>query len=258
MSNLLSSIFQRLSLGAVTLCFLAMLTLGSTLWGLTHWAAEPGTTVKVLFGLTEYTKSASRLDPVKVDAPKAAPDMVRLAVSSPPAAKESISEQKPARTIDVFHDIDRYNVEKFLSTTRERLAVRELSPMETGKTLGDAPKGTRFYVPYNWLRRIDGPQPLRELEQVSIFRESFQNLAFETYHPGNGGIVILAFTTEAEAVGVRNLNGRATSKFLASPMPWGASTSAMLVPVDRIVSMRSRELEIGGGARIGAADTVLQ
>lgn len=259
MGSILSSIFERLSLGAVMLCFVAMLTLSGTMWGLTHWAAEPGTPVKVLFGLTEYTKSAPRPSPITADEAKPALGVARLATSAPsPAAKDPPPESKPARTIEVFHGIGPDEVEKFLTSTRDRLAVRELSPMETGGTLGEAPKGTWFYIPTVWLHRAQGPQPLRQLEQANIFKESYRSLAFEAYHSGGGELLILAFTTEAEAVGARNLNGRIATKFLASPMPWGASTSAMLVPVSRIASMKSRDLEVGVGSRISAADTVLQ
>ncbi len=237
----------------------AMATLSGTMWGLTHWAAEPGTPVKVLFGLTEYTKSAPRPNPVAADEVKAALGLARLTASAPTSGdKGSPSESKPTRTIEVFHGIGPDAAEKFLTSTRNRLAVRELSPMETGGTLGEAPKGTWFYIPTIWLDTAQGPQALRNLERAKIFKESYRSLAFEAYHLGGGELFMLVFTTEAEAVGARTLNGRIANKLLASPMPWGASTSALLVPVSRIVSMKSRELEVGVGSRISAADTVLE
>lgn len=216
--------------------------------------------MKVLFGLTEYTKSASRGDLPKSNATSSKEDRAVLAtaLSSPTVPKISESEDKIPVDMAIFHGIDRSNLEKFLSSIRDGLSVRGLSSMETGVTLGETPRGTRFYVSYIWLRGVDGPDALRELHKVSIFREGSQDSYFEAYRTGSGELKLLVFATEAEAVGARTLSGKTSVKFLASPIPWGASTSALLLPVERIVSMRVRELEVGGGVRIGAVDTVLR
>ena len=176
--------------------------LGSaTIWVAAHSFAEPGSTVKVLWGLVEYTK------PSGAEATRISNDRTAIYQTPPTATSIDPSEGRENhgdielsqdQAILSTHAATEKNAKKATEDLRIKKALRPLSPLETGIPMSKSPPGTFFFAANFELTRDP---------EISARRSIFSSV--EIHHRTQGKFVVVCYTTESDAERLR-LSDRGT------------------------------------------------
>lgn len=242
MSDLGSELVKRYGLTAVIVAVLV----APIVWALAHFASAPGTPVKVLWGLVEYTKSPARQDDPSASPPAPVPLVAEAPPVSPTEAPSADSQVVPGPlTLEVTHGLESDGYLMVLEELRARSGVRELRPLESDRPIHETPPGTFFFVFGPWLETrsySEGSEVLLE-KRVTRFQSRSWGY-FEAHHRTSGQVFLLAYSAESDADRIRSLTGDRTFQLTVAPRPWTSFSSLVQLPFDRIVSSKSRELEI--------------
>lgn len=284
MNEIVADIFKKHGLPAVA----GALALGGMVWYLAQVNAQPGTSVKVLWGLVEYTKDGgsalspnedhkedSPVPPLALTSPKAVPTkgeppesvtigdpgQVAPKVESPPVPSAG-TPSKPTEVhvakpteIHVSHGLTVESLPSFVSNMRSVNGLRPLRPLETGRSIADSPLGTFFYVSgYHLDFGVDEGFPLKRGSIGQALQAP--RLLYEFQHRPDNKLYLIAFTSESDADRLRNLSGDGQQlKVTLFPQIWDAQTSLVELPIERLRSAAVRDIQLDeSGKALTAVD----
>ena len=243
--------------------------LGILIWGAAHLFAEPGKTVKVLWGLVEYTKpsrgkgkgdgdpksSVDQISPQKsaVDAPeksinRADPKPLPEEKSAVDAPEKSINRADPKPLYDHYtHGVTVENFDEVIKRLREKHALRELRPLETDRQMSKSPPRTFFFVLSFFRMMGDPPAQLARRHPFMI----------EIHHREQGKFIAIFFTTESDAERVR-LRGDQEESVTVFFEPWKEHTTLLELPLERISTAEKREITTADQESLYVLDIVVR
>lgn len=228
MSDLGSDLLKRYGGAAVILAVILALAI----WALAHFASAPGTQVKILWGLVEYTTPSSSIAKVPT---------VASADPEPANAQPSPGLVK----LEVSHGLTSDGYFKMIKALRSRHVLRELRPIESDRPIEKTPPGTYFFVLGPWL--VKSPDSMRSENLLDNRTSRLQSSSwsyFEVHHRSTGQFLLLAFLSELDGDRVRTLTGDREFQVIIAPRPWGTFSTLVELPFERIVASKKRSLEI--------------
>lgn len=205
-------------------------------WLLAHFYSAPGTTVRILWGLAEYTKrTPSALVPTqKLVGPKRG--------SAATSSKPEVNAKEQPRSIVHFASTKESATSKVLQI-RKNWALRELLPVEDNLPVTELPAGTYFFLS---TPDVYDSKP-GELNRLSSGRKKSDNLSFEVHRRKGEENLVIVFLSEPEA---RRLEGKRDGErieIVATATPWAGNTCVAEIPVSAIATARSRVIEFDEG-----------
>ena len=241
MSDLGSNLLTRYGIWAVV----AAVILAVAVWTLAHFASAPGAPVKILWGLVEYTKPPSRQERTPLEPPTTPVAPMAEAPALASADPEPTSQPSPGLpTLEVSHGLTSDGYMEVITALRSRHALRELGPLETDRPIKASPPGTFFFVPAASLEKRSNSSGPTDLVHSRVFRlQSSSWRRFEIHHRIKGQFLLLVYAPEPDADRIRMLTGDRELQLTTAPRPWGAFSSLVELPIERIISSKRRRLQ---------------
>ncbi len=240
MRDLGSEIFRRYGPWAL----LAAALISICIWLLAHNIAAPGGQVSVLWGLIQYTKQGAETEhqPPRSKEPPSATPSNPLPPPSNTATAAPEPVPAPGHGLVLAHGLTIESAAKLLSSVRRERGLRELAALESDKPLRTCPHGTVSFVYGGFLTYIrpDGDSS----DRINIERFPKTRAYFEIHCLSDGRIFILGYTTEAASTQLPESRGKSDISFVLSPRVWGAMTTLISMPIDRVRSLSRREIDI--------------
>jgi len=255
MRELGSEIFRRYGPWAL----LAAAVISSCVWVLAHYVAAPGGQVSVLWGLIQYTKQGAETPhqaPRGKEPPSGPPSLASSPVSSPPETTAPEPVAAPGHGLVVAHGLTVESAAKLIASVRRARGLRELGALESDKPLRTCPQGTVSYAHAVALTSLP-PDGVR-LDRISIERFPKSRSYFEIHCLADGNIFILGYTTEAASAQLPTSRGQSDISLVLSPRVWGAMTTLISLPIDRVRSFARREIDISEDQSQQVLDTVVR
>ena len=221
--------------------------LGILIWGAAHLFAEPGKTVKVLWGLVEYTKPSRGKGKGGGDL-KSPVDQISPQKSAVDAPEKSINRADPKPLYDHYtHGVTVENFDEVIKRLREKHALRELRPLETDRQMSKSPPRTFFFVLSFFRMMGDPPAQLARRHPFMI----------EIHHREQGKFIAIFFTTESDAERVR-LRGDQEESVTVFFEPWKEHTTLLELPLERISTAEKREITTADQESLYVLDIVVR
>ena len=225
--------------------FLFVIIGAATIWVVAHLFAEPGSAVKVLWGLVEYTKP-SITEGTRVS------DGSTTIYRAPPTAIESSDRSEDRRDVESsqgqavlsIHTTTKEGAEKATQELREQNRLRSLSPLYTDISVSKSPQGTFFFA--DAIRLTSDPE-------ISANRGTFW---IEIHHLVQGKFVVVCYTTQSDAERIR-LSDRGDEVVTVFMEPWRNHTTIVEIPLDRIKEGDTRRITTTDGEVIYGMDMVV-
>jgi hypothetical protein len=237
MDQFLSKLLDKYGLARIVI---AVLIGFIALWALAHFTAAPGGNVSVLWGLVQYTKSKPDTSTVTYSTPGAEPTKQQQTLS-----QNQEMSRGPAEVPDelsVIHGITERTSDQTLRSLRAKRQLRPLEALESGRSMAETPRGTYFFIFYLGLRAPQG-RLVEKLGAQNVNRFGEGNAFFEIHLLKGGSPIILGFTSESDAVRIVSPT-RQIQKISIAPVPWEKMTSLLSLPADRIVTAKTRTLNL--------------
>lgn len=230
---------------------IAVLSGSIVLWALAHFAAAPGSTVSVLWGLVQYTKSKPVTPPIA----SVSTETTKLQ-QEPSNSQETVKSTGPLPAIPnnlgVLHGITQRTMDQTLQSIRARRQLRALDALESGRSVADTPRGSYFFVYIVYLSSSSRKMvETLNSDKVSRFRNN--NYYFEIHYPKSGAPIIVGFASESDAARLSSPSHEIRKVSLAA-LPWEKMSSLVFLPADRIISSTPRSLDLSERDRIPTLD----
>lgn len=242
-----------------TLAVVAAIIIAPIVWSLAHFASAPGTPVKILWGLVEYTKASGdsvpkQEEPIEIT-------VQRVEVQDAESKTPESSQSRPsigAMTLSVSHGMTSDGHTEVLELLRKRNGLRELRPIESDRPINDSPPGTFFFVFGSALQTRDTMTGGKKLLLARADRLGSNSWAYyEWYHLNTNEILLLGYMAESDADRVRELTGDLKFKVTIAPRPWGSFSSLVKLPVERILTSKLRVLQVQEDNNLYVLDIVI-
>lgn len=155
-------------------------------------------------------------------------------------------------SIELLPGITPTNAEASRVALRLKRQLRELTFLESGKRMSNAPSGTYLF---SYALRLDSEAVTDRTFQVNS-RVSGQGNSrhFEFHRTLEGKDFLIGFASETDAANVSNLNGRDRVRIVLFPDPHHAPMTMLSIPVDRIVRVNERPLLEGTSEMVRVVD----
>jgi len=237
-----------------SLTVIVAVVLGSVIWIAAHFSSAPGTQISILWGLVTYTKDSdvSAKPRVQVEAP------ISNLQPEKPVSPQAEVQQPSLKSYEIVYGVNSKQTEKAVAKLRTKYELRELTSMESGKRVTETPPGTFFFV-----LSLIGDKPADErylhIEQLTVSRYPVWKIAdLEIHRTRDGDLFFLAFTTDVDANRITALSGVSNADVVLLPEVDGDFKNLVRVPLQRVVSIRSRESTRAKDQRFVLMDTVLR
>lgn len=237
-------------------------------WGAAHYSAQPGSPIKILWGLTEYTKRGSLVDPPEAehrkDRPNSGPENSAAKNDDlpSPADARNLLGKNPASDpnsphIEVVPPGD-HKIEEVLEQRRHELKLRALTTHETGRDFKELPGGTYSYAhgaSINWKET----EAQRLSESDSTNNPVPRHMYFEVQKRGNT-YSILVFCSDSDAARLAKATIREVNdiEVTAAAEPSGEFSNIVILPLSSIIASRYRQVFLKEGGALGLLDMQLR
>lgn len=165
---------------------------------------------------------------------------------------EAPESQLPPISIELQPGIAPTNAEASRVALRLKRQLRELTFLESGKRMSNAPSGT--YLFSNTLRLDSEAVTYRTFQVNSQISGQAKSRHFEFHRTREGGDFLIGFASETDAANVSKLNGRDRVRIVLFPEPHRGPMTLLSIPVDRIVSASERPLLEGTSDMVRVVD----
>ncbi len=234
MSDVASEIFKKYG----ALAIIVALFVASSIWGLAHIAASPGTEVSVLWGLVKYTKPAN----VQTANSHSSATQQQSKKEEPASKKEQVSDLLPI-ALEIQSNLSTKDYQKAIVALRTARKIRELNSLESGKYPSELPSGSYFFASIVYLSGRSNEDIKKNILSGSVNR--FRNRStFEIHSLSGSGMHVVGFLSESDAARISHLSGITSQEIILTPFLWGSMTSLVSIPIDRIESSNHREIQI--------------
>ncbi|MHA2010615.1 MAG: hypothetical protein ACXADW_23050 [Candidatus Hodarchaeales archaeon] len=160
-------------------------------------------------------------------------------------------------TPSIYYDINEDNVDEIISQIRGENKLRELSALESGKSISELPMGTYFYLSYIYLEKIN--RGLENLYNVrSVDRYKLKNSYYEIHYLRDGKLNLLGYISSAGAGSASILNGNEEKKLTVFPTICEEANNLVIIPFNRILSLDYREITFDSKVSSFAYDLVIK
>ena len=225
------------------------IVLAIIIWTLAHFAAAPGTEVKVLWGLVEYTKRTGdtlqssgndedEQNKKKVSSTKplmSEKDSIEQSVSTEPRA--AVNSKKPVNLV-VHYGLSEDVVVEKVEQLRSKYTLKGIRTINSDKQLSDSTPSTYSFVTLLDLNReLRRGKPLRARSHKSNQMPGFY---IEVHHRKRGTVNLIAFVPESEADRIKNLDGKTEYKVTIAPKLWKNFSTIVELPISRILGSSVR------------------
>lgn len=159
-------------------------------------------------------------------------------------------------SIELLPGITPTNAEASRVALRLKRQLRELTLLETGKSMSNVPSGT-YQFSHAYALRTE-----RLANRDFPVRNSLPRLrnwgCFEFHRTLEGNDFLVGFASETDAANVATLNGQDLVKIVLFPEPNRGPMTMLSIPVDRIVTTRERSLLEGTSEEVCVIDLVVR
>lgn len=236
-----SLLLSRYGIGAI----IAAICLAGLSWFFAHFSAAPGKSVRILWGLSEYTKRDSL--PTNSFKPALTTD------HDGPMQTSKVSA--PTERIEIQH-ISELSNEVNIKELRKAHSLRSLTTFETERRLREIPSGTFFYVFDPFGNGLNFPDveintatnaPSPPFNHVEVHkREIYWAVLFVT----DGDAARLARNPES--------GGASSLEVTASTVPSEQFRNLAYIPFPSIATGRLRVVRVSNAPTLGLVDLVLR
>jgi hypothetical protein len=243
-----------------TPAFIFAFVFAGVIWLFAHNAAAPGGDVTILWGLAKYTKKNQVHETAQVSLPNE-----KVINSKAKLEPEQIKALFSPISLTILHNISKENMTSALSKLREERKLRELSVSESGKKISEIPKGTFFFTLGAWLEsdykweldnKID--DFLTPFKRYKTKRIRPSENYVEIQYPNSGIYNLILFINEQAASQISQLNGESEHKVMAAIYPWGEMSSMVSLPVNRIIRLKERDVQVSKQETVTVLDIVIR
>ncbi|MCC7373585.1 MAG: hypothetical protein IT581_02945 [Verrucomicrobiales bacterium] len=198
-------------------------------------------------------RAAMRAEPFDRDqAAQGTASTYNVSTNGSSARADAQEAQLPPISIELQPGIAPTDAEASRVALRQRRQLRELTFLETGKRMSNAPAGT--YLFSNTLRLESEAVTHRTFQVNSQASGRDKSRHFEFHRTREGWGFLIGFTSETDASNVSNLNGRDRLRIVLFPEPHRGPMTLLSIPVDRIVSAAERTLLEGTSDMVRVVD----
>lgn len=174
-----------------------------------------------------------------------------------PIASPSVNAQLPPISLQIQPDVSVKNLDSVIKSLRVSRQLRAIAPLESGKSIEETPSGTFFYMPRGYLRHSEG-----ELEEA-LKREGVEtmksvNSSFEVHKLSEDKIELIAFVSKDIAQSISRLDGKSKKEVVLSATPWEDNTTMVILPVNRLIVAKRRDITTSEGRLAPTMDAVVQ
>jgi hypothetical protein len=159
-------------------------------------------------------------------------------------------------SLQIIPNVSREKMDSVLVAMRHFQNLRELTPLETGKSISETPSGTFFLVSPLYLTHAEGR--LSEMLQSPVERVGYREMRFEVHYVSEGMIFLVALVSSEAASGISRLDGATKKHVTLSPVLWDSIETLVLVPLDRIIEAKYREIQTTDIGDIIVLDVIVQ
>jgi len=166
-----------------------------------------------------------------------------------PTSKETIPEISDSvhhsTSPEIILNIIAESLDSVRLELRDASRLRELLPLEDGKSISETPIGTFFFV-----SSIDMDFSKDEFEDF-LNRECIERIleypfstfsTFEIHYINDRQIYILGFVSVTDAAMISKLNGSDRKKIILSPKPLNGINNLVKLPLNNIIEVDSRRI----------------
>lgn len=230
-------------------------------WAIAHFAAAPGSQVRVLFGLAEYTKEIARPDAESSTPVRPAGATSQSAFTTgvvPPVAPQD--RAGTSLSIRLVPNVGPRSDEATLANDRARHGLRELTGPESGRPLREVPSGVYGFIFGGFLdhrpsERESGGAWIETFSdnvaraRVDRYRESASYAEVRRLNEAETSLVV--FVSEETAA---LLGSQKAATVQAFAMSRDDANVMAVIPIQRITGWRMRETAPAPGRRVTVFD----
>jgi hypothetical protein len=160
-------------------------------------------------------------------------------------------------SLQIIPNVSREKMDSVLVAMRHSQKLRELTPLETGKSISETPSGTFFLVFSLYLTHAEG-RLSEMLQRSAVARLRDIESDFEVHYVSEGTIFLVAFVSTETASGISRLDGATKTQVTLSPVPWESIETLVLVPLDRIIEAKARQIQTTDAGEVDVLDVIVQ
>ena len=260
----------------------AIVALAATVWVLVHDASAPGTEVKVLWGLVEYTKTAPiDSQPTTITSGNRNEPTTETSSSSLQVSKKHSPSVETTMTVPIDPQPTTVTTGERTKTTSETLpslpgTKKHFNSISlavayglTSETYVQHIETIRFQHNLRKIRTIESDRPLKDsapgtysfvfapsvelwvdrndfLGARSNWRKRLKYGVFEVHHRKDNQFILIAFVSESDGDRIRTLDGKIEYGVTIAPTLWKQFSTIIELPIGRIITADNRSLDIGG------------
>jgi len=176
-----------------------------------------------------------------------------------PEAKTSggSSQIKVKQPIELIPNISIEDLDKRLIELRSSEKLRKLTPLETGRSILEAPLGTYFFVFYAHLISSDGN--VEYMLKYSLV-DSYKNRpsCFEIHKRIDGQIILLGYVGDEIGASLSNASQSDRKEIVLFPSPWENFQNLVMIPVNRIFKSNNRRISSSETGDISVLDMLIE
>lgn len=174
------------------------------------------------------------------------------------SAEASLSKSG-ALSLDVIYDISENNLDSTLNEIRKKRNLRQLAPLESGKSIEETPAKTYFFIYSVFLSFNENKRYELIKHEGVVDRLRKTNNWFEFHKISENQICIIAFVSKETSSNIARLDGISKKNCSLSAIPWEDSNCLVIVPLNRIISTKFRNITLlDNKTDIYVVDAVIQ
>lgn len=180
----------------------------------------------------------------------------RTAESTTTTRAEAPGSHLPPISIELQPGIVSTNAEASRAALRLKRQLRELTFLESGKSMSNAPSGTYLFSPTGFLTTewvanrsflVYNSVPYQPNRRFCELHRTFEAKDF-----------LIGFASETDAVNIATLNGQDLVRIVLFPEPHRGPMTLLSIPVDRIVTTKERSLLEGTSEAVSVIDLAVR
>lgn len=179
------------------------------------------------------------------------PAIIPSGPNSPVPVNHDSPVSKTEQPIELVPNISQQDLDKKLSEIRTSKKLRELTPLETGRSISETPAGTYFFVSASNLKFSDSKiEDMLKDSPVSLNRNGISY--FEIYKMPEDQVILLGYVGDEMGALLSNTAEREQRKITLFSLPWENFQNLVMIPVSRIFKSKDRLINTSAGDIVAA------
>lgn len=160
-------------------------------------------------------------------------------------------------SLKVLFDLNPNRINLILDSLRTSYQLRSIQLLESGKSIEETPSRTFFYFlasHFHYTKEFLN----NVLKKNSTLRKRNDNCQFEIFKVSEKQIFIVAFVSNESASLISRLNGKERKELILSSVFWDTTSCLVLIPFERILMAKAREITTDDNKIICVLNTVIK